>query len=337
MNLFSTSALRNDPDAACSEPAFSGGTECLLRDPLLASMPMALVLTDQTGQCIGANELAVRLLALPHNLVVGRNIREFLPDSITPSRNDMLALSSSATEIGDVRLRRDSASDLRVALSVAVLPALERPFIAYFFRDVTDEVAAIARLQAAVRTDPLTGLPNRMALEEDLDRTLRRISRGAPPAALCFLDLDNFKAVNDTCGHAAGDAMLQRIARVLRQRLRATDSIGRIGGDEFGLILQDCDLCDAENYIDDLRQMIAGLTIGLSRRSLQVGLSAGVTVLTEHTPSVAVALSEADRACYAAKFAGRAKTQRFTDQLDTSDQAPIPGSTPRLCRQLSPA
>jgi diguanylate cyclase (GGDEF)-like protein/PAS domain S-box-containing protein len=337
MNLFSTSAIRNDLDSGASVPVFTSGTERLLRNPLLTSMPMALVLTDQTGKCIGANEFALRLLALPHNVVVGRDIREFLPDSFTLSRHDMLAISSSATDVGEVRLRRDSATELRVALSVASLPASERPVIAYFFRDVTDEVAAIARLQAAVRTDPLTGLPNRIALEEDLDRTLRSISRGAPSAALCFLDLDDFKAVNDICGHAAGDATLQRIARVLRQRLRATDSIGRIGGDEFGLILHGCDLCDAENYIDDLRQMIAGLTIDLSRPSLQVGLSVGVTVLTEHTPSVAVALSEADRACYAAKFAGRSKTQHFTAQLDTSDQAPITGSRPRLSGQLSPA
>jgi len=330
MKLFSTSALRNDPDAASSVPAFSGGTECLLRDPLLASMPMALVLTDQTGECVGANQLAVRLLALPHNLVVGRNIREFLPDSITPSRNDMLALSSSATEVGEVRLRPNSAAERTVALSVASLPTPERPVIAYFFRDVTDEVATIARLKAAARTDPLTGLPNRMALEGDLDRTLRNISRGAPPAALCFLDLDNFKTVNDTYGHAGGDAVLQEIAEVLRKRVRATDAIGRIGGDEFGLILQGCDLCDAENYIDDLRQMIARLTIDFSQRSLQVGLSAGITVLTEHTSSAAVALIEADRACYAAKSCGRARTQRFTGPPITADRGSVPDSTSGL-------
>jgi len=333
MKLFSTSALRNDPDARTSMPVLSSGTECLLRDPLLASMPMALVLTDQTGQCIGANEFAVRLLALPHNVVVGRNIREFLPDAIAPSRQDVLAFSSIATEIGQVRLRRDSATERRVALSVATLPTPERPVIAYFFRDVTDEVAAIARLQAAVRTDPLTGLPNRMALEEDLDRTLRNISRGAPPAALCFLDLDNFKTVNDTYGHAGGDAVLQEIAEVLRKRVRATDAIGRIGGDEFGLILQGCDLCDAENYIDDLRQMIARLTIDFSQRSLQVGLSAGITVLTEHTSSAAVALIEADRACYAAKSCGRARTQRFTGPPITADRGSVPDSTSGLSVQ----
>ena len=337
MNVLSSLAHRNNPNPSTSAPPFGSGAARLLRDPLLSSMPMALLLTDQAGQCIDANQIALSLLALPHRLVVGRNIRAFLPDAVRPEWRDVLACSSCARELGEVALCRDSATGLRVALSVAVVPTPEGPVFAYFFRDITDEVAVIARLRAAARTDALTGLPNRMALEEALDRTLRNISRGAPSAALCFLDLDNFKIVNDTWGHAAGDLVLQKVANVLRQRLRATDSIGRIGGDEFGLILQDCDLCDAENYIDDLRQMIAGLTIDLSRRSLQVGLSAGVTVLTEHTPSIAVALSQADRACYAAKFAGRSKTQHFTAQLDTSDQAPIPGSRPRLSGQLSPA
>ena len=288
---------------------------------------MALLLTDQAGQCIDANQIALSLLALPHRLVVGRDIRAFLPDAVRPEWRDVLACSSCARELGEVALCRDSATGLRVALSVAVVPTPEGPVFAYFFRDITDEVAVIARLRAAARTDALTGLPNRMALEEALDRTLRNISRGAPSAALCFLDLDNFKIVNDTWGHAAGDLVLQKVANVLRQRLRATDDVGRMGGDEFALLLRGCDLDDAEHYIDELRQTIATLTIDSCRRGFDVGLSVGITMLSEQTPSVAVALVEADRACYAAKSSGRARTQRFTGRTMTADQGPVAESS----------
>jgi diguanylate cyclase (GGDEF)-like protein len=337
MNIFSTSAHRSKPDAGASPPMSSADAACLLRDPLLSAMPMALLLTDQTGRCIGANQFALHLLALPCDVVVGRNIRDFLPDSARLSRHGVSAFSSGSTEIGEVRLRRDSDTELKVALSVAAIPTPERPVIAYFFRDVTDEVAVIAQLHAAARTDPLTGLPNRLALEEALDGTLRSISRGAPPAALCFLDLDDFKAVNDTCGHAAGDAVLRKVANVLRQRVRATDAIGRMGGDEFALVLQGCDLEDAERFIDELRQTIGGLTINFSRRGFQVGLSAGITALTEETFSVAAALIEADRACYAAKSSRRAKTQLFSSQRDISGQVFTAGMRTDLSEQVSPA
>jgi len=325
MNVSSIAPYRDYPNALASAPVFNSGAACVSGDPLLSAMPMALLLTDESGQCIDANQAALRLLALPHNGVPGRHIGEFLPDAVTPSWHDAPAFSSRATEVGEVRLRRESAAELRVALSVTMVPTAGSPVIAYFFRDITDEVATLARLHDAARTDPLTGLPNRMALEEALDRTLRSISRGAPSAALCFLDLDNFKAVNDSCGHAAGDAVLRQVADVLRQRARATDAIGRMGGDEFALVLQGCSFDDAELYTDALRQTIAALTISFSRRRFDVGLSAGTTVLAARTPSVAVALAEADRACYAAKSSGRAKTQGFTGRPLHEGQSQLEG------------
>ena len=281
---------------------------------------MALLLTDQTGRCTDANQEALRLLSLPHDLAIGRNVREFLPESVTVSWRDA-PLSSQAKDVGAVRLCRDSANERRVALSVAIVPTPDSPMIAYFFRDITDEAAVIAELRAVARTDPLTGLPNRVALEEALDVTLRSIGRGAPSAVLCFLDLDNFKAVNDTCGHAAGDAVLKKVAQVLRQRLRATDVIGRIGGDEFALVLIGCQLDDAERYIELQRQKIAALTNDCFWGTSEVGLSAGMTLLTKQTASVAAALDEADRACYAAKTSGRNRTRRFTRTLDSAHNA----------------
>ena len=309
MDLSSISATRNTLYADASTPAFSAGAASWLQNPLLRSMPMALLLTDQPGRCIGANPCALRLLARPHDVVVGRHIRAFFPDAVRLKWHEAPDSPSSVRQIGEARLRREPATDLRVALSVATLPTSERPVTAYFFRDLSDELGTIAQLKATARIDPLTGLPNRMALAETIDRTLRGIARGAPPAALCYLDLDNFKVVNDTCGHMAGDTVLQMVAQVMQQRLRATDAIGRLGGDEFALLLRNCQYDDAVHYVEALRQKIAARKMNFLGREFNIGVSAGITLLTNKTPSVTVALIEADRACYRAKSASRAKRQ----------------------------
>jgi diguanylate cyclase (GGDEF)-like protein len=132
---------------------------------------------------------------------------------------------------------------------------------------------------------------------------------------LCFLDLDNFKSVNDTCGHAAGDAILQAVAQVFRQRTRAMDTIGRVGGDEFALLLNGCQLSDAVHHVSSLRDRINGLCLDWGDQSFQVGLSAGITRLTPHTLSAEEAMAEADIACFAAKSAGRSKTRVYEARL----------------------
>jgi diguanylate cyclase (GGDEF)-like protein len=276
------------------------------------AMPTALLLTDASDRCIDANRAALRLLGCARAAVIGRDVGAFLPEVMGLRTAGTAPVSDVPAELGEARLRRVGDSELRVALSLAIVPTTTpaQPVFAYFFRDITAEVARLARLRAAARTDPLTGLLNRAALEAALDRTLRSISRGASPAVLCFLDLDHFKAVNDRYGHAAGDRVLRDLAGVLRRRLRATDVAGRIGGDEFALILPGCSTADTMRLMEMLRQRMAAFA-----KSLPVGcapgFSAGITVLTAHTASVATALAEADRACYAAKAAGRAQAQVF--------------------------
>jgi diguanylate cyclase (GGDEF)-like protein len=107
----------------------------------------------------------------------------------------------------------------------------------------------------------------------------------------------------------AGDAVLQMVAQVMQQRLRATDAIGRLGGDEFALVLRNCHYDDAVHYVEALRQKIAARKMNFLGRKFNIGVSAGITLLTNKTPSVTVALIEADRACYRAKSSGRAKRQ----------------------------
>jgi len=282
---------------------------------LLNAMPLAMLIVDQSGHCIDANQSALALLGRPLELVVGTPISSYFDNLGELGDEHIPADGAAALGVGEASLLRDGEPSQLVALSIASIGAGPNRLQAYFFRDISDEVALTEQLRASALTDHLTGLPNRHSLEKQVDLSLRNISRGAPPSVLCFIDLDNFKVVNDACGHAAGDALLCMIAEVFQQRTRATDAVGRVGGDEFAVVLNACRLDDALDYVSELRDRIQSLDFSWDGRVFQVGVSAGITLLTARTVSVAAALAEADAACYAAKSAGRSQTHVYSERL----------------------
>jgi diguanylate cyclase (GGDEF)-like protein/PAS domain S-box-containing protein len=267
--------------------------------------------TDLQGTCIDLNPAALELLGLEYEAAIGENILTLLGHDA----HLHIAGKSSGPDtirVGALPIFPSKGRELTVELSVSVLESRGNPTVVYFLRDITDELALEQQLRDSALRDPLTGLPNRQAIEEEIDLTLRHIGRGAPPAVLCFLDLDNFKDVNDSCGHAAGDALLKRIADVFKKRIRATDAVGRVGGDEFAILLNHCALGDALDYMEDLQEKLRNLDFCWDERAFEVSLSAGLTPITPNTSSVADALSEADCACFAAKSAGRNQTRVYS-------------------------
>ena len=135
--------------------------------------------------------------------------------------------------------------------------------------------------------------------------------RGEGEFVLLYVDLDQFKVVNDTCGHSAGDRLLRDITSLLQTRVRASDTIARLGGDEFGLLLERCSLEQAERVADSIRQAIHGYRFLWGANSLSVGASIGVVRIARETTSAASVLSAADIACYAAKDGGRNRVQVY--------------------------
>lgn len=164
---------------------------------------------------------------------------------------------------------------------------------------------ATAQLAHQAMHDPLTGLPNRRAFEQALEATLAASRRSGDQGALCFMDLDRFKIVNDTCGHAAGDELLRRITALIRQRLRVEDLIARIGGDEFALILRGCDADEARGIAESLREAIAAFRFKWEGRRFSIGASIGLVRLDGSLATTSDVLVAADLACYAAKKGGR--------------------------------
>lgn len=176
-------------------------------------------------------------------------------------------------------------------------------------QDRIDE--ATARLAHQALHDPLTALPNRRAFERVLEETVAASRRAGDCGALCFIDLDHFKAVNDTAGHAAGDALLRTVADLIRKRLRAEDFVCRIGGDEFALILRGCSASDARRIAEAVCEAVAGLRFMWEGHEFRIGASIGFAAIDAQVVSVADVLRKADHACYVVKRAGRGRVSEF--------------------------
>jgi diguanylate cyclase (GGDEF)-like protein len=178
----------------------------------------------------------------------------------------------------------------------------------WIFTDITESRRHREQLSWSASHDELTGLANRREFELRLAEELGQPEAGKPSAAL-FIDLDRFKAVNDSSGHAAGDLLLKHIAQILLGNARAHDTVARVGGDEFAILLRGCDRHAAQRLAVDICQRVANHQIewgsGEAAQSLSVGASIGIVAIDAGFSGVKAVLKAADEACYAAKRAGR--------------------------------
>jgi len=161
------------------------------------------------------------------------------------------------------------------------------------------------RLSWQASHDSLTELVNRREFEQRLANVLESAKTEGTQHALCYLDLDQFKIINDTCGHFAGDRLLCQVSVLFQNRLRKTDVLARLGGDEFGIIFYQCSLEQATRIAEALRQQISEFPFIWKERNFSVTTSIGIVAINADTPNLASVLSAADAACYAAKNKGR--------------------------------
>jgi len=173
------------------------------------------------------------------------------------------------------------------------------------FHDVTKERRLKRALSWQASHDTLTGLINRREFDNRLHAALNSAQRGEGTYVLLYIDLDQFKVVNDTCGHQAGDRLLRDVTGLLQTRVRASDTIARLGGDEFGVLLEGCTLEQATRIAEGVRQAIRDFRFVWGASTLSVGASIGIVHIRADTQNVANVMSAADIACYAAKDAGR--------------------------------
>ncbi len=181
------------------------------------------------------------------------------------------------------------------------------------FHNVSEARELNRRLSYHASHDILTGLVNRREFESRLERALKSAKAREAAYALLYLDLDQFKIVNDTCGHAAGDTLLHQLGNLLKAKIRWRDTLARLGGDEFGVLLESCNLDEAMQTAEALRAAIGEYKFMWDDRAFRPSVSIGVVPITADNEDVAVLLSAADSACTAAKEAGRNRIHSFQE------------------------
>ena len=215
---------------------------------------------------------------------------------------------------GLLLLRRDGTE---IAISDSAAPIHDRngatTGVVLVFHDVSESRELNRRLSYAASHDILTELVNRREFELRLERALKSAKARETSYAVLHLDLDQFKIVNDSCGHSAGDALLKQIGALLKSKIRWRDTLARLGGDEFGVLLESCTMDEALRTAEALRENIGEYRFVWEDRTFRLGVSIGVVPITAATDDVASLLSAADSACAAAKDAGRNRVYNYQE------------------------
>jgi len=202
----------------------------------------------------------------------------------------------------------------------------------FVFQDISEARRMTDQLVHQASHDALTGLPNRRGFEQMLARAWQRVCSDALPAFVLYLDLDHFKAINDSCGHAAGDELLRQVAVKWRSILRAGDTLARMGGDEFAAIVSAGDEEGAHAAADKFIRTIGDLDFTHAGRAYEVGVSIGIAALEADMPSSETALTQADAALYVAKNSGRNRYHRYQVGVGDDSRAPERFNTAQLLR-----
>jgi two-component system CheB/CheR fusion protein len=281
---------------------------------LLESTGEGIYGIDTKGRCSFINQSALEMFGYDREEMIGKPIHSLThhshadgspyPEETCPMHKAYLTAAPFRIQ-KEVFWRKDGTS---FPVEYSAYPIIEEGEIlgsVAVFRDVTDSHAMEQRLSFLATHDPLTRLLNRYAFEQRLKKALEDAQDSDSHHVLCYMDLDQFKIVNDTCGHVAGDAMLQMIAKLLQNNLRHSDTLARLGGDEFGLLLEDCSLKKAETLTTKICEAVKEFRFSWDDKTFTTGVSVGIAAITEDTSSINMVMSAADAACYIAKDMGR--------------------------------
>ena len=207
----------------------------------------------------------------------------------------------------ELQFLRKEGSILWVELHAARIANYKgRPGILGIIRDITDRKQAESQLTYQANHDALTGLVNRAEFERRAQRLLIAVSRNKEEQhAMCYMDLDQFKVINDTCGHAAGDEMLRQLCTILKETIRKRDTLARLGGDEFGVLMEHCSLDDAHRVVSSIQKEVQDFQFTWGKNKFKAGVSIGLVAVNQNTLNLSELMKQADAACYMAKEKGR--------------------------------
>ncbi|MEQ1778913.1 MAG: EAL domain-containing protein, partial [Nitrosomonas sp.] len=272
----------------------------------------AVITTDSLGKITYLNPIAESFIGWKNSEVAGAPLRHIFQiknihtqEPIEDPLADCLNQSGKSSHNQECRLIRRNKQECIIDYSIAPIQNNKKTVGAVLtFRDVTEQSKLTQKLAYQAAHDSLTGLLNRDEFEERLRKILAS-TRKNDTHALLYLDLDQFKIINDTCGHGAGDELLRQVTALLHSKLRARDTLARLGGDEFGVVLEHCPQNEAMQVANSLRELVQNFRFQWLDKTFTIGVSIGLYSIRQDNEGLAHVMSAADSACYTAKNEGR--------------------------------
>ncbi|QJQ11203.1 EAL domain-containing protein [Pseudomonas putida] len=291
-------------------------------DSVIANIPASVIVQDLESQRILlANQQAERLFGGPERSMIGQLPGECLSPAAADYLEQQLARGARSTKGHAAETRVDTARGPRTLRSRTLLSQNregQADYVLFVAEDATEELAAHAQIHHMAHHDALTGLPNRTLFNERLRQALVRGSENAKLTAALCLDLDNFKNINDSLGHAFGDKLLRELGKRLRRELREHDTLARLGGDEFAVVLTGLDGRDAA--CNTAQRLINAICppFQIEGHQFTVGVSIGIAIAPDDNDQAEQLLGYADMALYEAKRNGRNRYECFEVELDVA-------------------
>ena len=292
----------------------------------LRSIGDAVITTDATGLVTWMNPVAEQMTGWSTDAATGCSVREIYgvvdeaTREVAANPVEVCLVTGNSVAHGEQTLLisrdgseygvEDSASPIRSKYDEILGAVL-------VFHDVTEARRLSDEMNYRATHDSLTSLANRAEFETRLDKTLAQAKELQSENALMYVDLDQFKLVNDSCGHSVGDQLLQQISKLLSQCIRGTDTLARLGGDEFGVILTDCDIARARLIAQKMCETIYEFRFVHDGQRYRIGASIGLVPLDSRWDLAITAMQAADFSCYTAKEAGR---NRFHEWIDSDEK-----------------
>jgi len=293
-----------------------------LAQTTLHSIGDGVITVDKNYTVQTINPVAEILTDVKSKDVIGENILSVYNEENSKQKseiNNHLINNNTERSLFDFTLTKKDGEKYEVEHSITPIIDQTKNVLGavIILRDVTKVRTMEKRLSYQASHDALTGLINRREFEVRIKQTLRNAQIENTVHSICFLDLDKFKIINDTSGHAAGDEFLKQVSNTIQSLLRQTDVLARLGGDEFGIILNSCSIEKAETICNQIIKKIRTTRFIWGENAFETGASIGIVPVTKHTASVSEIMGSVDAACYEAKNKGRNCTQIF--QPDDSD------------------
>jgi diguanylate cyclase (GGDEF)-like protein/PAS domain S-box-containing protein len=294
----------------------------------LHSISEAVITTDVEKNIVYMNPIARRItgwteeeaIGMPINTVF-RLIHEDTREPINSTADECLQTQSTVLFDDPAVLLNKNGDEFAVENSSSPIRGHNGEIIGavLVFRNITHIRNLSKKMEFQATHDSLTGLINRHEFEQQLKVAVNSARDDNKHHAICYLDLDQFKIVNDTCGHIAGDQLLKEIAALMPQNIRASDCLARLGGDEFGVLMFDCPIKQAEKVAENLRATIRDFTFSWDKKTFDIGVSIGLVPIRKDSGSVQDVLRRSDSACYIAKDLGRNRVHLYTpDDVEIS-------------------